>query len=318
MLSRRRLLRALALSPLAGTACKKPPELAPRWEFPDSPVKVITSTVQAADLARVIGGRAVDVASLIPPGGNPHLWRPSAADVAEMRMADVAVLNGLGLEAELKETAANLRAQGVIVAVLGDVVPAEKRLPLLTDTTRSDPHFWMNPALWSLASESLEAALQEAAPGAKEYFSKRAHAYRVDLQELNTWTAKLFDEVSDVNRAAVTSHPSLAYLADAYRLEFRSSLTLKGEPAPDAAAELTEWIKGRRLKHLFREPGVDLPALTTLCLPLGVKPDQRIFSLSFGADGEVLPGTSDEFPLDNYLGSFRYTVDCLQSRMALR
>lgn len=317
MLSRRLFLRALAGLPLLGTACRKPPEVAPRWELPETPLRVITTTPQAADLARIIGGKAVSVQSLVAPGLNPHLWKPSAGDVAEMRMADVVLLNGLGLEAGLSETPEGLRGRGVAAVVLGDSVPPEKRVSADGAGGAPDPHFWMSPALWSAASEAVENAFSEAAPDAKAYFAKRAHSYRVDLQDLETWATKLFAEVPVGNRVALLSHPTLGYLAAAHGLQVRSIANARGEGNTEGVEELAGWVKTHRLRNLFREPGVDAAALATACIPLGVKPDLRIFALTLGADGETLPGTSDEYVLDNYVGAFRYTVDTLQSRMAL-
>ena len=64
----------------------------------DAPLPVVATFSILADMAREVGGDAVSVASLVPPGGDAHLVQLRPADLRALREAKVAVENGLGLE----------------------------------------------------------------------------------------------------------------------------------------------------------------------------------------------------------------------------
>ncbi|GAA2520537.1 metal ABC transporter solute-binding protein, Zn/Mn family [Pilimelia columellifera] len=62
----------------------------------DDRIAVAVTTEIIADLARQVGGERVRVASVVPPGGDPHSYEPSPADAAVVARADVAFTNHLG------------------------------------------------------------------------------------------------------------------------------------------------------------------------------------------------------------------------------
>ncbi|MEU6854040.1 anchored repeat ABC transporter, substrate-binding protein [Actinacidiphila alni] len=93
-----RLARALAATAVAGlalTACD--PAGSPGGRS-DASLKVVTTTEILADLVRQVGGDRVSVASIVPPGGDPHSYEPTPRDAAKVAEADVTFTNHLLLE----------------------------------------------------------------------------------------------------------------------------------------------------------------------------------------------------------------------------
>ena len=89
---RRRALSAL----LAATLLPVAPRAA-------TPLQIVTTIAQIADLASRIAGERAQVRSLMGEGVDPHTYRPTRADVAALRRADLVLANGLRLEAQLDE-----------------------------------------------------------------------------------------------------------------------------------------------------------------------------------------------------------------------
>src|SRR3712207_9427817 len=92
-LSRRNLLTlalALPLMPAGFTA--------PAAAQDAAPIRIATTTGMIADLAENIGGERVEVVSLMGPGVDPHLYKPSAGDIRRLEEADIIFYNGLELE----------------------------------------------------------------------------------------------------------------------------------------------------------------------------------------------------------------------------
>lgn len=61
-------------------------------------LRIVTSSNIVADWVRQIGGEHVEVAALLPTGGDPHTFQPGAQDVARVADADLVVMVGMGLE----------------------------------------------------------------------------------------------------------------------------------------------------------------------------------------------------------------------------
>ena len=119
---RRSVIRALlaALIPVALTAAE--PAAAQ-----GRPLEVVATTAMIGDAVKAVGGERVRVEVLLGQGVDPHLYKPTRADIAKMSKADVIVANGLNLEAQFRDTFEQLgRAKPVVLA--GERLPKEKLL----------------------------------------------------------------------------------------------------------------------------------------------------------------------------------------------
>ncbi|HEX2421415.1 MAG TPA: zinc ABC transporter substrate-binding protein, partial [Acidimicrobiia bacterium] len=64
-------------------------------------ISVVATTGIIGDVIENVGGKAIDLATLIPTGVDPHEYAPSAQQVAAISSADFVFANGLGLEENL-------------------------------------------------------------------------------------------------------------------------------------------------------------------------------------------------------------------------
>ena len=314
MLTRRRILRTLPLAAGGLWSCEKPTP-APRYRLPKKPLSVVTSTVQAAELVRSIGGEAVTVSSLILPLANPHLWQPVAADYGKLQLADVVFLNGLGLESKFTADIDTLRRGGLFVGVLANSLAD-------TDVLKEpggnpDPHFWMDPRLWAKAATQVGDVLTEAYPKASLWFSDRAHAYADALEHMHSVAAKEFAEIPAHSRFLFTSHDSMAYFGAAFHLEIRSLASAAGQVPTPFPEDLRAWLSVNNVKTLFREHFADVKNLRAVAQPLNLASDLQIFSLSLDEPGTLIPGLASEMDVGTYLPAFRYTVDIIKGRLAI-
>lgn len=312
MLTRRLLLRILPLTAGCLAACRQadPP---PRYRLPTKPLEVLTSTVQAADLIRQIGGEAVNVRSLIPPRINPHLWQPTAADLAAIQIADVFFLSGLGLESRFTSDLEVLRSRGLHLGVLANGL-ADEDIRHAPDG-KPDPHFWMDPRLWAKASTEAATVLSAAYPPAALWFSDRSHEFVTELEKLHNGTARQMAGISPRSRFLMSSHDTMAYFGGAYGLEVRSLANAHGEAPAQITDELAAWLSDHHVRTLFREHLTDAQTLRKLALPLSLNPELQIFSLSLAPPGTHLLSASGDLQVERYLPAMEYTVATLLSRL---
>ena len=107
-----RLTRAVAAAAVCGAllaACHPPSR--GDGDSSGTALKVVTTTEILADLVKQVGRDRVQVASIVPPGGDPHSYEPTPRDAAEVADADVTFTNHLLLEehALIKTIDANAR-----------------------------------------------------------------------------------------------------------------------------------------------------------------------------------------------------------------
>src|SRR5918995_5807385 len=113
---------------LAGEAAAQP-----------KPLNVVATTAMIGDAVKAVGGERVRVEVLLGQGVDPHLYKPTRADIAKMARADMIVANGLSLEAQFRDTFEQLgRTKPVVLA--GEKLPKERLLADQDHKDKPDPH----------------------------------------------------------------------------------------------------------------------------------------------------------------------------------
>lgn len=208
---------------------------------------IVATTPILGAIVRDAVGDAADVRVLMPNGGDPHEWRPSAKDVAELQSADLVMQNGLGLEQGLQEAISQARDDGVPVFTATDHVAVRP----------GDPHFWTDPSQVAKVVAALPAAVRAAtgadiaAPAAKA--GKR-------LAALDAEIADDFAKVPETARNVVTGHESLGYLAARYGLALTGavtpSLSSQGQVSAAHLKQLEDAMSRAGVRVVFTETGL--------------------------------------------------------------
>jgi len=103
-------------------------------------LQVVTTTGLLRDLVRQVGGDRVNVASLIPDGGDPHTYEPTLRDARNVVYADVAFSNYALLEEHnvIKTLDANLRDGAVSVSLAEEAVKYAAEIIQLVENVNLD------------------------------------------------------------------------------------------------------------------------------------------------------------------------------------
>jgi len=194
---------------------------------------VVAAFYPLAYAAERVGGEAVQVENLTPPGAEPHDFELAPSSVAELDQADVVLYLGHGFQPAV--SAAVKDARGTVVDLLAG-------LPLRPNTTgeqglSADPHVWLDPILFSRMVERIGTVLH--APG-------RAEALVADLRRLDR--AYRTGLAQCARREIVTSHAAFGYLAQRYDLTQVSITGLEPEAEP-SAKDLAGVVKLLRRTH---------------------------------------------------------------------
>ncbi|MFN6996860.1 MAG: metal ABC transporter solute-binding protein, Zn/Mn family, partial [Aquincola tertiaricarbonis] len=218
-----------------------------RAENPPLP-RVVASFSILADMAREVGGDAVEVSSLVGPGGDAHVYEPTPAAVRQLAGAQLVVVNGLRFEGWLDRLVIASGYRGPVLVASQGIQPRQM-------FGWPDPHAWHDPAHARQYIENLRVALGRLVPAQAAAIDRRAAAYTLRLQALDQRLRARLAEVPAPQRRAITSHDAFGYLAAAYglRLTGAQGWTTAAEPSAADLAKLMRQMKAEQTRTLFLE-----------------------------------------------------------------
>jgi manganese/zinc/iron transport system substrate-binding protein len=251
--------------------------------------RVVATTGMIADAARRIGG--VEVQALMGPGLDPHSYRQTRSDIAALARADLVLWHGLGLEAQMQDFLMELAAKTPVVAV-ADEVPQDLLRTHPTYPDRFDPHVWMDPALWTTVSETVQRALDAAAPDRAAAHAAEADAFRAEIAALDTYSRQVLMTVPEQARVLVTAHDAFGYFGRAYGFEVLGiqGISTESEAGLARIGELVDLLVARGIGAVFVESSVSDRSMRALVEGAAAKGHAvviggELYSDAMGPDG---------------------------------
>lgn len=301
----------LALAVLAGFAQSASAQtVSAQTVSGQSAPSVVTTIAQIGQPLRQISGDCLQVTSLLGPGSDPHLYRPTRSDMAGLLQADILVHNGAHLEAQFAQPLAQFTKRKPVFA-LASYVPMAG---LMHDGEQvTDPHFWMSPALWGfLLTRLVEDMLADArvagalAPGCAQAMQAASLAYQAQLEALDAWTQAIFAKLPEERRLLVTAHDAFGYFGQryAFQVEGIQGLSTDSQASLKRMNDLANLLVTRDIPVAFVESSIDPKSIQSLlsrtaALGGSVALGEPLFSDAMGAAGS---------PEAQYLGMFAHNV----------
>ncbi len=222
----------------------------------DRKVRVTTTTTWHSDLARRIGGDRVKVTGLIGPGVDPHRHGATAADVRTLARSDIAIRNGLELEAAMSDLFTRI-GERVPVVTVGDGVALVDRIEI-GDGPEFDPHIWFDPGTWKQAAMAVADAFEQLDPQHAAGYRERLEDFRAELDSVDRQVAALLAPVAKQRRVLATPHDAFTYFADAYGFQ---TAPVQGTSTVGAATSgdverVAQTVVEKRLPAVFAESSV--------------------------------------------------------------
>jgi zinc transport system substrate-binding protein len=193
---------------------------------------VVAGFYPLAWAAEQVGGDRVEVTNLTPAGAAPHDLELSVRDAERVRVADLVLYLGAGLQPALEEAAA--RTDGVALDLLESV-----------DVREGDPHVWLDPLRYAAIVERLGSELRSRQAAAK---------LAADLKALDREYARGLSDCE--RRAVVTAHDAFGYLAERYHLDVIpiAGVSPESEPSPQDLERVADEVRSSGATTVFVEP----------------------------------------------------------------
>jgi len=221
------------------------------------PTVLVTTGIWSDIVSNVLCSGDINVATLIPDGGDPHNYEPSLQDRERMENAALVVANGLGLEERLEDTLIAVEQNGTPV-----FRAAEHASTVLTGTESGahghgaeeaaeevdgqdhdavdeddhgheetggevddhgheagDPHVWFDPQRVKETLSELQQLAVEHVGLDSDAVASCLNDYSSELDSLDAEISALLGQIPESNRKLITNHDALAYFADRYEFE---------------------------------------------------------------------------------------------------
>ncbi len=289
------LLAMTALQPaLAAAAASSEPAAAPV-------LKVVATFSILADMAREVGGPAVEVSALVGPNADAHVYEPTPADVRRVARADVVVTNGLRFEGWIDRLIASSGYRGKVVVASAGIVPLQLG-------GGADPHAWQSLVNGQRYAQNLRDALVAAAPQRSAEINARAASYQARMAALDQDTRSRIAALPESRRRVITSHDAFGYFAAAYGVRFIAprGWTTGSEPSAETVARIVRQARDTQASALLVENISDPRLIERIAREANLKVGGELYSDALSA-----PGTA----ADTYIHMFEHNVRTLLDAM---
>lgn len=191
--------------------------------------RIVTVTIEPLRyFAEQIAGDRFKVVTMVPKGGNPETYEPSARQMMDLSVSDIYIKVGnIGFERTwMKKLEAN--APHTIV-----IDSSEGVMPQRTPHGDIDPHTWMSTANARIIAANIYKALSEIDSKDSTYFRNNLETLldRIDAVDTSIREALTKDKA----QAFLVYHPVLTYFAHDYKLR---QIAMEEEGREPSAAQL--------------------------------------------------------------------------------
>lgn len=262
----------------------------------DKPLVVSTASI-FADMAEVIGGNLIEVQSIVPIGGDPHIYEPTPANAQLVNKADLIIKNGLTFEGWLNELIENSGTKATVKLITEGIDPISSE----KYQNSSDPHAWMDVKNGMIYIENIKDALVALDPEHEEEYTFNYEYYKQQMQDLDQEIVAQINTIPAAQRILITSHDAFRYYGQRYGIKVEAVLgtSTDAEVQTSDMVRLNKVIKSSGVPAVFIETTVNPKLLQQLANDNDIEIGGLLYSDSIG---------DKDSPAPTYLDMLRYNT----------
>ena len=264
-------------------------------------LNVVASFSILADFVRNVGGDGVNVAMLVGPEGDAHVYSPTPADAKKVAEAKLLFINGFGLEGWLPRLVQSAGGKATIITATTGITP-------INLGSASDPHAWQSVANAKIYVANIRDALAAAAPADAAVFRANAERYLAQLDALDGEVRQAVATIPEAHRKVISTHRAFGYFAAAYGVEFIAPVGVSTESEPSARdiAGIITQVKKAKIPAIFLENISDPRLIQRIAEETGARIGGTLYSDSLTAEKGQAP---------TYIAMVRHNIKALTSAL---
>jgi zinc/manganese transport system substrate-binding protein len=278
------LTRKAAVSLLAGCLALAASSLPAAAQIADK-LKVVATFSILGDMVRNVGGERVEVATLVGPNGDAHVYSPTPADGRRLIEAKIVFTNGLKFEGWIDRL---VKSSGTGA----EKVEAAKGVKPLKGEEEghghghdhghggSDPHAWQSIGNAKIYVANIRDALIAADEAGKATYQANAASYLKRLDEVEAEVKGLVAKIPLERRRIITSHDAFGYFEEAYGIDVVApqGVSTESEASAKDVARIIQQIKREKIAAVFVENVSDARLMERIAKETGATIGSRVYS----------------------------------------
>jgi len=267
---------------------------------------IVASTASMIwDMSRNIGGDHFDYQTIVPIGGDPHIYEPTPSDARLVSKADLIFINGLTFEGWISSLIDNSGTKAAVVTVT-EGLPA---LTSMTYTGAADPHAWMDASKGEFYLRNIRDALIELAPEHRADIEKNYQSYSLQLSEMDEFIENEIKKIPVAQRILITSHDAFQYYGRRYGLSLQAiqGVSTDAEVQTDDVRRVNKVIRESGVPAVFVESTINPKMLNRIAKDNDIVVGGSLFSDSIGDENSSAP---------TYLDMLRYNTNTIVAALS--
>ncbi|WP_375090654.1 metal ABC transporter solute-binding protein, Zn/Mn family [Peribacillus sp. RS7] len=271
-----------------------------------SKLNVVATTGMIGDLVENIGGKHVEVTSLMGPGVDPHLYKATQGDVKTLDSADMIFYNGVHLEGKMTDIFEMMSKDKPTIAVTEDFKEDQLRK---VSAKEHDPHVWFDVKLWIVAAEAVKKELIATDPDHESSYRENYEEYVLQLEELDKYVQEEINEIPEDQRVLVTAHDAFGYFGQSYGLDVRGlqGINTLSEYGSKDVTDMRNYLVENKIKAIFIESSVPRKAIEAVIQGAGKQGHKVEIGGELFSDAMGERGTEE----GTYIGMVRHNTDTI-------
>lgn len=272
----------------------------------ETPYRAAATVGMISDIVAEVAGDRAEVHGIIGEGVDPHLYRPTRADVVALRQADIVFYNGLMLEGKMGDVLIQVARTGKPVYAVTEKIRESGDYVMTDEADHFDPHVWMDVAGWIRAVQVVADALSGFDAAGADTYATNAQAYIAELEKLHAYAEKVIGSIPEQQRVLVTAHDAFSYLGRAYDLEVRGiqGLSTESEAGVQDIERLVDYLVDNAIPAVFVETSVADKNVRALVEGAKARGHQLAIGGELFSDAMGEPGTYE----GTYIGMIDHNV----------
>jgi len=254
-------------------------------------ISIVCSTSIIADCIKNIIDDDFEVFSLMGPGIDPHLYKPTPQDIFLLNSADIVIYNGLHLEGKMADIFESLNNRNIKSYGIGNYIEKKDLIQTEYDTIY-DPHIWFDVIIWIDALEKIKDKIIECFPNKKNIIEKKWNTYRDELIKLDRWIHNQVEYIPLKKRIIITAHDAFKYFGKRYciQVEGLQGISTDSEVTIGDIERISKLILENNIRTIFVEQTISHEYLKNIqtiiskhnhCVNIG----EQLFSDALGENG---------------------------------
>ena len=272
---------------------------------------VVASFSVLADFVREVGGDRVEVASLVGPGGDAHVYAPTPQDARTLSKARVVFINGLKFEGWIDRLVTSSGTKARISVATRGIAPiaAAPEGGREAGHAGADPHAWQSIANARVYIANIRDDLCAADPEGAAVYQSRASAYLARLDGLESDVREAIAAIPPERRKIITTHDAFGYFGAAYGVAFLAPLGVSTDSEASArdVGRIIRQIREQKIPAVFLENVTDPRLSQRIAAESGAKVGGTLYS-----DGLSAPGG----PAGTYIDMVHHNIRELKAALA--